>query len=253
MLDSTQRFSNRVENYVKYRPTYPPAVIELLKDECGLTRDSIIADIGSGTGILSELFLRHGCQLYAVEPNREMREAGERLLENYPNFKSVNATAEATTLMDASVDFVTAGQAFHWFDATRARAEFARILRPDGWVVLVWNERRNDATPFMRGFEHLIATRGTDYAQVVHHRFDETVIHPFFGTNKVRLKSFENAQVFDFEGLKGRTLSASYVPQPGDPNYDLMLNELAALFDAHQHQGQVSFDYDTKVFYGRLK
>ncbi len=253
MLDSTQRFSSRVENYVKYRPTYPAAVVELLKAECGLTRASTVADIGSGTGLLSALFLREGCRVYGVEPNREMREAGERLLAPDPNFKSVNATAEATTLDEGSVDFAAAGQAFHWFDFARARAEFARILRPGGWVALVWNERRHRSTPFMRAFEHLLATRGTDYARVVHHDFDESLIPRFFGTSEAHFKSYDNHQVFDFEGLKGRTLSASYVPQTGDPNYELMLRELAAVFDAHQRGGSVRFDYDTKVFYGKLE
>lgn len=116
MQDSTQRFSTRVANYIKYRPLYPPAVLETLGQRCGLTDRSIIADVGSGTGILAEMFLRNGNTVYGVEPNREMREAGERLLVDYPNFHSIDGTAEATALEDGNVDFVTAGQAFHWFN-----------------------------------------------------------------------------------------------------------------------------------------
>src|SRR5689334_15561560 len=134
MVDPTLRFSNRVDNYSKYRPTYPSAVLDLLAAECGLTSNALIADIGSGTGLLAELFLTNGNRVVGVEPNREMRAAGERLLANAPGFTSVDGTAEATTLAAGSVDFVTAGQAFHWFDRALARVEFARILKPEGWV-----------------------------------------------------------------------------------------------------------------------
>src|SRR5262245_9983579 len=112
-------------------------MLEVLKNECGLTPDSVIADVGSGTGLLAKLFLENGNRVYCIEPNREMRQAGEGILEDYPKFLSVAGTAEATALSDASVDFVTAGQAAHWFDATKARHEFRRILRPGGWLALV--------------------------------------------------------------------------------------------------------------------
>jgi len=141
LTDSIRRFSSRVDDYIKYRPTYPPAVVRLLMDECGLTTDSFVADVGSGTGILSELLLRYGSRVFGIEPNREMRAAAERLLQNYTHFASVDATAETTTLADRSVDFVTAGQAFHWFDAERAFAELARVLRPGGRVGILWNAR----------------------------------------------------------------------------------------------------------------
>lgn len=251
--DPTRRFSGRVENYVKYRPTYPPEFVELLRDECELTRASVVADVGSGTGIMSGLFLKEGCRVYGIEPNREMREAGERLLKGYSNFTSVNATAEATTLDDASVDFVTAGQSFHWFDITRTRAEFVRVLKRGGSVVLVWNERRVDTTPFLRAYENLLLARGTDYQQIMHQHLDEEVLRRFFGAGGVRLKTFENRQVFDFEGLKGRVLSSSYVPAPDHPDHALLMRELAAVFDAHEKRGHVSFDYDTKIYYGSLE
>ena len=121
---TASRFNNRVENYIAYRPKYPAAVAEFLRNELGLSAASVVADVGSGTGILSELLLRAGCTVFGVEPNEAMREAAEELLQAYPNFKSVHGTAEATTLDDSSVDFVTAGQAFHWFDIEGARREF---------------------------------------------------------------------------------------------------------------------------------
>ncbi|HEX8476120.1 MAG TPA: methyltransferase domain-containing protein [Pyrinomonadaceae bacterium] len=252
MTDATRRFSNRVENYIKYRPTYPPDVIDLLARECGLTSDSVVADVGSGTGILSEMFLRNGNRVYGVEPNREMREAGERLLRDYANFKSIDASAEATTLADASVDFIIAGQAFHWFDMQRARREFARISKPRGWVVLVWNDRLMDASPFLVAYERLLLDYGTDYAAVNHRQIDATAIGCFFGAGEFKLKKFHNRQVFDFESLRGRLLSSSYTPEVGHTNFAPMLDALRTIFDAHQADGVVAFEYETLVYYGQL-
>lgn len=250
--DPTRRFSSRVENYIKYRPSYPPAVIDLLRRECELSRDSVVADVGSGTGLLSELFLKNGNQVYGVEPNREMREAGERLLAAYENFVSVDGKAEATTLDEASVDFVAAGQAFHWFDVDGARAEFRRILKPGGRVVLVWNERRFDASPFLAAYEELFKTYGTDYERVAHQYTGAEMVQPFFGANEVTLRTFDNQQVFDFEGLKGRLLSASYAPEPGHPKHQPLMDALRRVFDEHRRGGTVAIEYDTKVYYGQL-
>lgn len=250
MSAPTERFSSRVENYIKYRPGYPQGIIELLAG-CGLTASSVVADVGSGTGILSEMFLRAGCRVYGVEPNREMREAGERLLKDYARFRSLAATAEETTLETAGVDFVVAGQAFHWFRHEEARREFARILKPGGWAALIWNERRMDSTPFLAAYEQLLLTYGTDYAEVNQLAGREKIFN-FFGATGYGLRSFENVQIFDFESLKGRLLSASYVPGAGDPRYAPMLEELRAVFDAHQSAGSVAFEYDTRVYYGHL-
>ena len=250
--DSTQRFSSRVSDYVKYRPGYPSAVVTLLEDECGLGPESVVADVGSGTGLLSELFLRHGNRVYGVEPNREMREAGEQLLAAYPNFVSVEGRAEETTLEEASVDFVAAGQAFHWFDPPRARREFARILRPEGWVVIVWNDRRTSGTPFLEDYERLLLAYGTDYKEVSVKYAEESSLAALFGPVAPSQKTFDNEQVFDFDGLRGRLTSASYTPEPGHPSYAPMMSELAAVFRRHEQGGRVVVTYDTKVFYGRL-
>jgi SAM-dependent methyltransferase len=250
--DPTRRFSNRVEDYIKYRPTYPRAIVGLLEDECGMTRDSVVADVGSGTGILSELFLGNGNRVYGVEPNREMREAGERLLSAYENFVSVDGRAEATTLADASVDFVTAGQAFHWFDPASARREFVRVLKDGGWAVLIWNDRRTEGTPMLAEYERLLLEYGTDYKEVSSKWAESDSIGALFGPEEIRTKSFDNEQVVDFDGLKGRLTSASYAPLPGHPNYEPLMRELAALFERHQRNGRVVVEYDTKVFYGKL-
>ena len=249
--DPTSRFSSRVADYVKYRPGYPEGVLRLLEGECGLTRESVVADVGSGTGILSEMFLKNGNRVYGVEPNREMREAGEQLLAAYPNFTSVGGRAEETTLPDACVDFVTAGQALHWFDLAAARREFIRVLKPGGWAVVIWNDRRTAGTPFLEAYERLLLTYGTDYEEVSHKYGGESVT-PLFGSDEVRLKTFENHQSFDFDGLKGRLMSASYVPQPGHENFEPMMRELTALFGEHGRGGRVRVEYDTMVYYGRL-
>jgi SAM-dependent methyltransferase len=253
MTDPTQRFSSRVANYVKYRPSYPAAIIDLLATECGLTADSIIADVGSGTGLLAELFLKAGNRVLGIEPNREMREAGEQLLRDYDRFVSMSATAEATTLPARSVDFVTAGQSFHWFDRERVGAEFARILKPQGWLVLIWNERRIDSTPFLRAYEKLLHTYSNEYAQVDHRLVDLNIIQAAFPTVVFNIRSFDNQQRFDFEGVKGRLLSSSYAPEASHPNHAPMLAELAAIFEAHQQNGEIVFEYDTRVNYGQLR
>jgi ubiquinone/menaquinone biosynthesis C-methylase UbiE len=252
MTDPTQRFTNRVDHYVKYRPSYPPAVLDLLRERCGLTSASVVADVGSGTGILSELFLINGNRVFGIEPNKEMREACERRLGSQPRFTSVAATAEATTLDDASVDLVTAGQAFHWFDSERARAEFARILKPAGWVALVWNWRRKDETPFLAAYERLLAAYRTDRGEAEIWRLGDEMAAKFFGSGSFEKVTFDNEQVLDLDGFKGRLLSISYVPVEGEPGSDEMLRNVEKIFREHQNSGTVRIEYDTKVYYGQL-
>ena len=247
----TARFSDRVENYVRYRPGYPPEVIELLRTECGLQPSHFVADIASGTGLFTRLLLENGNSVFAVEPNLEMREMGMLELERYDRLVSVAGTAEETTLRSGSVDFVTAAQAAHWFDLPRARAEFARILRPEGWCVLIWNERRTDSTLFLREYEELLLTYGTDYKEVRHER-TTAVIHEFFAPAEHKERVFELRQEFDYEGAAGRLLSSSYAPLDGHPNYEPMMKELQRIFRAHAIDGKITFEYNTQVFYGHL-
>lgn len=251
MSDPTRRFSDRVDNYVRYRPGYPAAIIDLLAAECGLTRRSVVADIGSGTGLLARLFLDNGNRLYGVEPNQEMRQAGERLLAGYPGFTSLPGTAENTGLPDSCIDFITAGQAFHWFEPAAAIREFRRILKTGGWVVLVWNDRQGDDTPFLAEYERLLQRYAIDYGAVTHKGVDDSGLWTLFG-DELKLATFENSQLFDYEGVKGRLLSSSYAPLPGHPNHEPMLSELYDLFQAYQENGQIRFRYTTLVYYYQL-
>jgi ubiquinone/menaquinone biosynthesis C-methylase UbiE len=247
----THRFSSRVENYVRYRPGYPGGVLELLKQECGLTSGSVVADIASGTGIFTRTLLESGSRVFGVEPNPDMRQAGEEFLKHFPKFTSVAGTAEATTLSSVSVDIVTAAQAAHWFDREKARREFVRILRPGGWEVLIWNERDTDGSPFLREYEQLLANYGTDYQDVRHER-TTAEIADFFAPTPFESRIFEMKQEFDYPALEGRLLSSSYTPQPDQPTYRPMLQGLQRMFETHQKNNRVAIEYTTRVYYGQI-
>src|SRR5579862_1572629 len=250
--NATSRFSDRVENYVRYRPGYPREAVEVLRNECGLLPDYAVADVASGTGIWTRMLLDNGNPVFGVEPNDEMRQAGERLSAKFSKFTSVAGKAEATTLADGSIDFVTAAQAAHWFDRAAARREFTRILRPGGWLVLLWNERLVDGTAFLRDYEELLLKFGTDYEDVRHERTTDAV-NEFFDPQPYQERVFAMRQEFDYAGLEGRLLSSSYAPGLGHPKYEPMLGELRRIFDEQAEHGKVSFEYKTRVYFGRLK
>lgn len=249
--NATSRFSDRVRNYVRYRPGYPSEVIDTLKAESGLKPEHVIADIASGTGIWTRVLLENGNQVFGVEPNREMRLAGERLLADFSAFRSVTGSAEATALPDRSVDFVTAAQAGHWFDRRRARREFVRILKPVGWLVLLWNVRGTDSTPFLRDYEQLLLTYGTDYKEVRYER-TTSVIQEFFDPAPFEERVFPMRQEFDYVGLEGRLLSSSYAPDRNHANHAAMLRELRRIFDKHQQFDRVLFEYTTRIYFGQM-
>jgi SAM-dependent methyltransferase len=251
--DSKNRFANRVADYLRYRPRYPAGVLDLMQMQCLLTPAQAIADIGSGTGFLAELFLKIGNAVFGVEPNREMREAGEEYLAAYPRFTSIDGSAEATTLGDASVSFVTVGQAFHWFEPERTRREFARVLRPNGWVAVVWNDRSTAESSFAHAYEDLLQHFGTDYSRVKDSYPQLEDIRAFFGHDKFLTREFPNFQVFDREGLRGRLRSSSYAPAEGHANFAPMIAELDKLFDAHQQGQQVRMDFSTWIYLGQLQ
>jgi SAM-dependent methyltransferase len=249
--NATTRFSDRVEKYALYRPGYPPEALQALKTECGLGRDQVIADIACGTGLWTRLVLENGNKVFGIEPNAEMRAAGERLLAGFPRFASVAGTAEATTLPERSIDFVTAAQAAHWFDRVEARQEFMRILKPGGWLVLLWNERVTDSTAFLRDYEQLLLTYGTDYNEVRHERTTDAV-NEFYDPAPFQQHVFGMRQEFDYAGVEGRLLSSSYAPGPEHPQHAPMLRELRRIFDAYAVKGRATFEYKTRLYFGQL-
>lgn len=249
--DSRERFSGRADDYVRARPGYPQLLVDHLASAGALFPGATVVDIGSGTGISSELFLAAGYPVVGVEPNAAMRAAAESALTRYPRFQSVAGTAEATGLPPASIDLAVAAQAFHWFDGARARTEIERILRPAGWVALIWNARRSNGTPFLEDYEALLQEFGTDYAQVGHRGVSGERLAGFFrAPNETRC--YDNAQELDKAGLRSRLLSSSYIPDSRSPRHAAMLQRLEELFEAHAEQGHVRILYDTQVHAGRL-
>jgi len=249
--DAKQRFSNRAADYVRYRPGYPPAVVESLRADCGLCPGQVIADIGSGTGLLSELFLKNGNRVYGVEPNPEMRQAGEEYLASYDGFSSIPGSAESTTLGESSFDFVTAGQAFHWFEPEKTRAEFRRILRPQGWIVAIWNFREMQ-TPFARAYEDILVKYGTDYTRVRDSYPQGHDVQRFFLGADFLHHTLPNRQFLDWEGLSGLLRSGSYAPQEGHANFASMMDALRELFRAYQENDRVRLEYATNLYAGQL-
>jgi SAM-dependent methyltransferase len=250
--DPLVRFSDRAEDYVKYRPHYSHDVVHALQQACALTPQHLIADIGCGTGMLAEIFLENGNPVIGVEPNQAMRQAGGKYLLGYPGFRMVEGSAESTTLPPASVDFVIAAQAFHWFRPAETRAEFARILKPGGWAVLVWHQRDTKSTPFLRAYEQFVLKYSTDYEQVSRqYAASYDAVHRFFAPNPMTLIQQHNQQRLDLDGLRGRLLSSSYIPKSGDL-HEAMIAALPELFLQHAPDDHIVLEYDTNIYYGHL-
>ncbi|WMJ68970.1 methyltransferase domain-containing protein [Stenotrophomonas sp. 24(2023)] len=251
--DSTERFSSRVDDYVRYRPGYPPALLQWLHGPMAVAVDTVVADIGAGTGISSRLFLAAGHPLIAVEPNAAMRAAAEQALApHYLRFRTVDGRAEATGLADASVGLVSAAQAFHWFDTTAVRAEWRRILHRGGLALVFWNSRVLDGSAFQRGYEQLLLDHGTDYSAVAERYQDDTTMRAWYGHGLRGELHVPNVQSLDFDALRGRLLSSSYAPQAGHPRHAAMITALHDLFATHAVDGRVAFEYQTRAFLGTL-
>ena len=250
-LKPTERFTSRVEAYVKYRPSYPQALIDYLKSEAGLTSRDTIADIGSGTGLLTKLFLDNANKVYSVEPNKSMREAAEKFLKNYQNFISIDGTAETTNLESGSVDFVIAGQAFHWFEPVATKQEFKRIARKSGKAVLIWNDRDTEHDPFQIEYEAVLM-KLSEYAEVTHKNIDEAKISSFVSPLRFKTAAFAHFQILDFESLVGRLLSSSYCPDEKSEQFFETKNELQRIFDKHQTNGLIHFNYKTILYMAEL-
>lgn len=254
--DSKERFSSRVEAYVKYRPGYPAAVYELFRDEMGITPGkSVVADVGAGTGISAEPLLRTGHTVYCVEPNAEMRAASERLLRQYSGFRSVDGSGEHTTLPDRFADLTVCAQAFHWLDHAAAAAEFRRICKSGGYVAVMWNNRRTESNAFLAGYDALLVRHGSDYTKVAHEKTGMTTAdfdRIFGGGVTFRRAGFHNEQRFDLQGLRGRVESASYAPAAGERGHAELFAGLDELFARHARDGRVVFEYETEVYFAKV-
>ena len=247
-LNPKSRFSNRVENYVKYRPNYPKEMIKFLSDTIGLAKGHIIADIGSGTGISSKIFLDNGNEVYGVEPNAEMRAAGEKYLSNYANFHSIEASSEDTKLESKSIDMIISGQAFHWFEPEATKKEFLRILKPDGYVVIFSNRRKPSNSQFMSDYTELISK----YSQKEFNYPLNRDIPNFFNLKPIHEVIFPNIQIFNLERLKGDLASYSYIPSEEDPRFNSMISEFQLLFEKYNNNGILNFHYETVLYYCKM-
>jgi len=250
--EPTKRFTERVDNYVKYRPGYPTEVPDLLANEGGLTAGSVIADVGSGTGIFTKLLLQRGYKVYAVEPNQAMQQAACMWLASEENFTPVDAVAEATTLATHSIDMVVCAQAFHWFNDARTRWEFNRILKEDGLTALIWNNRLPDTDDFSVAYEMLLKTESVDYNKVNHRNIKDIDFKAFFKNGVYKQVNYPNTQVFDIDGLMGRAFSSSYVPPEGSNGGIKFKGMLEGIFAKYNTKGTVTFSYQTEVYIGKV-
>ena len=251
MVDPTERFGALAGDYARYRPGYPAALGPLVMERAGLRPGARVADVGCGTGLSSELLLEAGCTVIGIEPNLSMRQEASARLGAHPRFVACEGSAEHTGLPAHGADLIFAAQAFHWFDVEATRAEFTRVLGSGGPVALVWNTRRTD-TPFGADYEAMLLKHGTDYAEVGHRSVDVARVSELCNDGEVRHDVVPNAQRLDRESLRGRTLSSSYLPGPGDLARGPLLEDLERVFEAHAADGMVCMDYDTELYSGRV-
>ena len=250
---STTRFSKTIDYYDRYRPGYPKSIIQFLQKTLQLSPDAVIADIGSGTGKLTRLFLENDNKVYAVEPNEAMRGFAKQVFDEAPNLISTDGTAENTTLPNQSVDIVIAAQAFHWFDYLAFKRESQRILKPGGWVLLLWNKRIDEKSAFMEAYNDFLNTYATDYQKVNLRYVDHEIFKIFYGHDAYQLFTTEHFQTFDQSGLEGRYLSSSYAYHADHPEHRLAMNALKAIFEHFEKEGVVNMWYRSELYYGQLK
>jgi SAM-dependent methyltransferase len=262
MPSNIHRFTGRAEDYDRYRQRYPAEeILARLRLWCGLAPEWIVADVGAGTGMLSEVFLANGNRVLAVEPNPEMSARMRELLierrsPDGPELRILDATAEETTLPDASVELIAAGRAFHWFDWERALAEFRRILKPGGWVTLVAADRDRDTTdpafrPQVDAWEALLADHGTDYTRIRSgYRSYETMDNFFHG--ELHQDQLHGTRTLDWTAFRGYALSLSVTPQPGHPKHEAFERELRRYFEAYAGGGMLTMPTICWINAGRL-
>jgi SAM-dependent methyltransferase len=247
----TGRFAGLAGTYARFRPTYPESAIAFIVARCNLHGGSELVEIGCGTGISSRIFTARGVAVLGLEPNAEMRTAAENepFPPDLPKPIYREGRAEATGLPPCSADAVVAAQAFHWFEPEPALREFHRILRPGGWVVLMWNER-DECDPFTAAYGAVIRT-GPDTALVEVSRArggEPLLVSPLFESGERVV--FKNQQNLTYEGLLGRAFSCSYAPKDPD-QVEAWTRSLREVFDEYQVEGKVVLQYETSVYLAR--
>jgi ubiquinone/menaquinone biosynthesis C-methylase UbiE len=251
--DPIKRFSGRAENYEKYRPSYPKEVLMELKTKISMTNDKIIVEIGSGTGKLSKILLEEGYKVYAVEPNDEMRNVAEKLLNDYRTFTSINGRAENTTLESNKADFIITAQAIHWFEPTKSLKEFHRILKPDGKLAVIWNQRDIQGSILQKKYEEILLKFSPEYRKMPHRNLDKFKMAEYIEPSSLKEYRCRYSQILTFAEMKGRLDSTSYVPKKDHHSYPALMNELDLFFKNFELNGKIEFPYVTRLFYGDLK
>lgn len=250
--DATQRFGARADAYARARPAYPQQAVVALVRALALPAGSCIVDLGCGTGLSSEAFLRSGFRLIGVEPNQAMRAHAAQLSARYRRFAVVDGRAESTGLDAACADLVIAAQAFHWFDVEAARKEALRILRRPPRAALIWNDRRTEGSEFARGYEQLLLRFGTEYRAVQERHTQVDRLERFFGHARWRTIGIAHSTPLDFDTLAERLNSASYVPSPADPRHGPMMQALRELFAGTARAGMVSMEFETRIHFAEM-
>ncbi len=248
-LDPLRRFSNRAAEYHN-RPQYAEKLLHFLQVTYVLGRRSVVADVGSGTGYLTRLLLRSGCRVYAVEPNAEMRAVAESELGGQPGFTSLAGQAEQLPLEDGSVDAVTVGQALHWFNVEEARAEFLRVLRPNGWCIVADNRAMEDANDLTRAAEDICKRYFQDIGKAAEPPAKVLELFREYGFNTLRIP---NPYICDEETYVSGFLNSSLAPEPGSPNRERAASEVRALFARFAMDGRIVLPFETVAYHGRLK
>ena len=246
MKDNTKRFSDRVDNYQRFRPSYTDETIDYISNNFGLSKQSVLADIGSGTGIFTEKILPRCKKVYAIEPNTEMRTAAEKRLSMNKSFQSINGTSENTTLDNESIDAITVAQAFHWFNIEETKKEFNRILKKDAVVFLIWNNRVTN-TSFLKAYEEILVNKIPEYTVVNHNNITVDIIKAFLIRDYSKV-IFKNNQIFDLEGVLGRLSSSSYTPKKDTKEYEIIKAEIVKIFNQYSTDGVISFNYNTEIY-----
>jgi ubiquinone/menaquinone biosynthesis C-methylase UbiE len=249
MNDNINKFSDKAENYAKFRLGYSSEILKFF-DDYGFNNNSIIADIGSGTGKLTKIFLENGNTVYAVEPNDNMRFMADSSLNGYEKYISINGSAENTTLQEEIIDFVVIGQAFHWFDAPKALNEFKRILKDGGVLVLIWYNRKTD-TPFLVEYDNVLKNIPAYKGSIHKALYSDEIIEEFYSKDYKKY-TIETIQEFDYSELLGRSLSSSYSPKEGTQEYMNQCKLLEKIFKKYNKNGKVTFNYNMEIYIGRL-